>query len=390
MASAVRRRLISDVPLGAFLSGGIDSSIVVAEMAGATGSPVRTFTVGFSADRTYDERADARLIARIFGTEHTEITLDDLPRHDLESLLYFHDEPYGDSSALAQYAVARATRQHVKVVLTGDGGDEVFAGYTRFRGGLLAGLAPPRLARLLHHALALGPEPRSYKNPLSLGRRFFEHAERTGDEQLLAFNSYFAGPCLRALLRQDRFGDEFDPWKVFAAQAALLQSARVAGSDRLDQILRHNLATYLPDDLLVKADRMTMANALEARSPFLDTDLVEYAFRIPSWTKLRGGHLKWLLRAAYRDVLPASILDKRKHGFGVPVAAWWNGEMSGLVDDLLLAPSARAREFLAGEEIERLVAQHRQGRRDHGQRIFALLQLELWLRDGLRPKLRGD
>ena len=387
VGDAVGRRLISDVPLGVFLSGGIDSSIVVAEMAARSSEPVKTFCVGFEEDRTYDERSHAREIASRFGCHHTELAVSPSPETLLDKLLWHHDEPYGDSSALAVFAVAEATKRHVTVALTGDGGDEVFAGYTRFRGGLLSGFMPPPMAEASRLLLDRLPEPRGYKNPLALFRRFIEHGERSADEQLLSWNTFFAGPRLKSLLRPDFVGADFDPWSVFGAQVARFEAARRAGRDRLDQILRHNLDTYLLDDLLVKTDRMTMAVGLEARSPFLDRDLIELAFAIPSSLKMRFGALKWLLREAYRDVLPSSVLDRKKHGFGVPMAQWWSGSLKGLVDDLLLAPSARCREYLDGDAIQALIAEHRSGQRDHAQRIFLLVQLELWLRRDWRKVL---
>ena len=380
VGAAVERRLVSDVPLGVFLSGGIDSSVVVAEMAARSSQPVKTFCVGFETDATYDERSHARAIAQQFGCQHTELVVAPSPENLLDKLLWHHDEPYGDSSALAVYAVSEATRQHVTVALTGDGGDEVFAGYTRFRGGLLAGAVPSSLAGAARTVLDRLPEPRGYKNPVALFRRFVEHGERSADEQLLSWNTYFAGPRLESLLHQDLVGPSFDPWSVFARQANLLASARSAGRDRLDQILRHNLETYLLDDLLVKTDRMTMAVGLEARSPFLDTALIELAFSIPSTLKMRFGSLKWLLREAYRDTLPTSILDRKKHGFGVPMAKWWSGPLKVMVDDLLLASTARCHDYLRADAIRALLTEHRSGQRDHGQRIFLLLQLELWLR----------
>ena len=380
VGDAVERRLVSDVPLGVFLSGGIDSSVVVAEMAARSTEPVKTFCVGFDADATYDERQHAKDIADRFGCAHTELVVKASPETLLEKLLWHHDEPYGDSSALAVYAVAEATRRHVTVALTGDGGDEVFAGYTRFRGGLLSGLVPSLAALSTKRVLRRLPEPRGYKNPLALLRRFVENGDRSADEQLLSWNTFFAGPALGALLRRDVVGDTFDPWSVFERQARLLADARAAGRDRLDQILRHNLETYLLDDLLVKTDRMTMAVGLEARSPFLDRDLIELAFTIPSSLKMRFGSLKWLLREAYRGVLPTSILDRKKHGFGVPMAEWWSGSRRALVDDLLLASSARSHALLKPTAIQRIIAEHRDGRRDHSQRIFLLLQLEMWLR----------
>ena len=384
IGAAVERRLVADVPLGAFLSGGIDSSIIVAEMAKRSSRQVRTFAVGFSDDKTFDETRYAAEIAKRFDTDHTEIRVSALPTDLFEELLEHHDEPYGDSSALAVYAVSKATREHVTVVLTGDGGDEVYAGYTRFRGGLVSSYVPSPAAAAVRSVLSRFPQPRGYKNPVALLGRFVEHAERSHDEQLLAWNAYFAGDRLGELIRGDVMqraqGRPFDPWQVMRGQSAILAAARASGSDRLDQILRHNLATYLLDDLLVKTDRMTMSVALEARSPFLDTQLIEQAFRIPSRLKLRRLELKWLLREAYRDVLPTSVLDRRKHGFGVPVGRWWSGEAAPMVDDLLVASGGRYADYLDPNVVRRVVAEHRDGTRDHSQRIFVLLQLELWLR----------
>lgn len=375
---AVGRRLVSDVPLGAFLSGGIDSSIIVAEMAARATGPVRTFSVGFDDDASYDETRYARAVADQFGTEHTELRLRPNAEAMFERLLHHHDEPYGDSSALAVHAISEATREYVTVVLTGDGGDEVFAGYDRFRGGLLLSRLPGVLARGLREVLERLPEPRGYKNPLSLARRFVEHAGRSPDEQLLAWNAYFVGPRLARLLRSDVY-PRADPWAPMALQSSLLEKASDRGQDRLGQILVHNLATYLTDDLLVKTDRMTMAVGLEARSPFLDTSLIELAFGLPSRLKMRGGQLKWILREAYRDVLGPEVLDRKKHGFGVPVGRWWAGPLRGLVGEVLEG-RPKLYDFLEAGEVRGLLDEHWRGLRDHGQRIFLLLQLELFLR----------
>lgn len=380
LGDAVQRRMVADVPLGAFLSGGVDSSVIVAEMAQRSSQPVRTFAVGFEDDHTFDERSYAREIAERFGADHTELVVKATPSDLLGKLLWHHDEPYGDSSALAVYAVSKATREHVTVVLSGDGGDEVYGGYTRFRGGVVADRVPNVAARAAHQVLSRLPEPKGYKNPISLLRRFVEHAERNEDEQLLSWNTYFASEALQRLLRPDVVGPSFDPWAVMAPQVDLLRQAKNSGADRLDQILRHNLQTYLLDDLLVKTDRMTMAVSLEARSPFLDTEVLNSAFTLPSSLKIRGRSLKWLLKEAYRGILPDHILDRQKHGFGVPIGAWWRGQARELVHDLLLSPGTKCQDMLQISEVRRLVDEHEREHRDHGQRIFALLQLELWRR----------
>lgn len=375
--AAVRRRLEADVPVGAFLSGGIDSSIVVAEMAAANIGRIRTFCVGFEGDPAWDERPFARLVAERTGADHTELVVKASPEELLLHLLDHHDEPYGDSSALAVYAVSRATRAYVPVVLTGDGGDELFAGYTRFLGGLLDARIPAGVRRAAFAALRRIPEPRGYKHPIALCRRFLEHGRRSNDERLLAWNSFISGPLLGNILRPEVW--QGDPWSLFEPQVDLLAESARAGADRLEQILRHNLATYLLDDLLTKTDRMTMAVGLEARSPFLDRELVEAVFRLPSRYKLRRGTLKWLLREAYRGVLPDPILDRKKHGFGVPVGSWWSGPLRAMVEDLLLDPRTALFDLLHPRPVRNLISEHTEGRRDHGHRIFLLVQLALWL-----------
>ena len=375
---AVERRLVADVPVGAFLSGGIDSSVVVAEMAARSDRRVQTFAVGFDDDATYDETFCGGWLAKRIGTDHTELRVRPDAGALFDRLLDHHDEPYGDSSALAVFAVAEATRQHVTVALTGDGGDEVFGGYTRFRGGLLQSWCPRPVGWGLHELLDRLPEPRGYKHPLALARRFVEHADRSADEQLLAWNSFFIGPRLKAVLRDDVYPG-LDPWSVLQPQVDQLAAAAAGGRDRLDQILLHNLRTYLLDDLLVKTDRMTMAVALEARCPFLDAELVELAFRLPSDLKIRRGRLKWILREAYRDTFGPEVLDRKKHGFGVPLAKWWSGPLRSLVGELLES-RPRLSAYLDEAEVRRVVAEHEAGHRDHGQRIFLLVQLELFLR----------
>ncbi|MBI4815144.1 MAG: asparagine synthase (glutamine-hydrolyzing) [Deltaproteobacteria bacterium] len=380
---AVERRLEADVPIGAFLSGGIDSSIVVAEMARRSRTRPLTFCVGFQEDSSFDETTYARKVASLFDTVHTELTLPCVSADRLETLLEHHDEPFGDSSAIALFAISEMTRRHVSVVLTGDGGDEAFAGYTRFVGGLVDAHIPLALKLLARRATAKLPDPKGYKNPLALSKRFVEHADRDPDEQLLAWNAFFVGDALRALLRPERL--DVDPWEPIRTQAKLLHEARVRGEDRLHQILSHNLRTYLLDDLLVKADRATMAVGLEARSPFLDVSVLELAASIPSQLLLHRGSLKWILREAYRELLPPEILDRKKHGFGVPVSEWWRTTHVELVNDALVASGSRLHEFLRPQALADLVAEHQSGRRDHGQRIFLLVTLELWLRKLIRP-----
>ncbi|MGF1508241.1 MAG: asparagine synthase (glutamine-hydrolyzing) [Myxococcota bacterium] len=381
VSRAVKKRLVADVPMGALLSGGIDSSVIVAEMASSSPEPVRSFAAGFPDDTTFDETPAARKVASQLGLEHRELQVSLSPQALLSKLLWHHDEPYGDSSALALYGISELTRQHVTVVLTGDGGDELFGGYTRFLGAILLEWIPRHLLGLGRKLFGHLPEFAGYKHPATLFRRFAEFGERTPNEQLLAWNSFFAGPALKTLFLPEVVGECFDPWTVMAPQTQILNQAASLGADRLDQILRHNFQTYLLDDLLVKADRMTMAWGLEARSPFLDTELIELCFRLPSKFKVHGLSLKWILKKAYQDLLPPNVLHQPKHGFGVPVGRWWRaGEGREMVHDLLLVPGTRCHEVFSPRVLRSLVREHESKLRDHGQRLFLLLQLELWLR----------
>ena len=384
IGAAVRKRLAADAPLGLLLSGGIDSSIVALEMSRHAEGRVKTFSVDFTDDPAYDETRYAAQIAARFDTDHTELRVRPNARALLEQALEHCDEPLGDVSTLAVFAAARAVREHVHVVLTGDGGDEIFAGYSRFQGAMVADYVPERVSRFLGSMLERVTPPRTDMPGLSMARRFTEHASRSSDEQLLAWGALFCGDPLRRLVRPDVFGDNFEPWTPMMPQVGILASARAEGADRLAQLLRHGLATHVLDALLVKIDRMSMAASVQVRCPFLDTDLIELGFSIPSGLKLRFGQLKWLLREAYRDELPASVLDRKKLGFGVPPAKWWSAEIEDLADDLLSSPSAKITAYLVPAEVARLIAEHRSGQRNHAARLFALLQLELWLRGQVR------
>jgi len=375
LRNAVRRRLVADVPMGLFLSGGLDSSAIAHEMVEHTHGNVRSFAAGFPDDQSFDERTYARRVAQHVGTTHSELQvqtdfIDELPR-----LLWFHDEPYGDSSAIAMYGISELTRHHVTVVLTGDGGDELFGGYTRFLGAQLLAHVPAAARTSLKAVLNRLPEVSGYKNPISLLRRFGEHMDRGTDEQLLAWNTFFVGEDLRRLR-----GQSVAPWAILERQVKMLEAERAKGADFIDSILRHNFQTYLLDDLLVKTDRMTMAWGLEARSPFLDTKLIETIFRLPSHLKIRHGVLKWILKKAYRNLLPKEATTRRKHGFGVPVGVWWrSGRGQELVHDLLMSTTARCHSVLDSKNITTIIEEHESDRRDHGQRLFLLLQLEIWL-----------
>lgn len=361
VSAAVRRRLIADVPLGALLSGGIDSSVVVALMAEHATGPVRTFSIGFGEPR-YDEREHARAVAERYATEHEEMVV----RPDAASLLprlaWAFDEPFADSSALPTYVVCELARRRITVALTGDGGDEAFAGYERYIAHRAAARLPAGPARLAARALRVLPagrrEPRSA--PFRAAR-FLDLAGLAPGERYGRLTELFP-----LELRRELWADE--------ARAELHTPAPQADLQLLD------LDTYLPGDLLVKADIASMANSLELRSPLLDHRVVELGLALPDRLKTRGKTGKIALRRAFADALPDSILRRGKRGFGVPVARWFREDLRDLAGDVLLDARARSRGQLRPETVERLLRDHQAGAADHGARLWALVMLELWQR----------
>jgi len=384
LAEATRMRLISDVPLGAFLSGGLDSSITVALMAQASSRPVRTFSIGFEEAR-YDETRFARMVAEHCRTEHTEETVRPQALEVLPKLVWHYDEPFGDSSAIPTYYVSQMARRHVTVVLTGDAGDECFAGYPRYAAALLGGLYDrlPRPLRALAgmrlwNRMPVSLEAKTLRRRL---RRFLGGMNLPPQERYLSWITIF-GDALKAGLCTDGFRDSSrDGWP-----ADFLDSyyREVPGGDFVHRTTYVDLMTYLPCDLLTKVDIASMAHGLEARSPFLDHKVVELAGRIPMRQKLRltprGVVGKLILKETFGPMLPAAILRRRKMGFGVPIAAWLRGELKGLVQDVLLSRASLERGYFVPQEVRRMVDEHTGGLQDHGYRLWYLLMLELWHR----------
>jgi asparagine synthase (glutamine-hydrolysing) len=368
--AAVSRRLVSDVPLGAFLSGGIDSTIVVGLMSRLTGAPVRTFTIGFEGAPDFDETDAARQVAASFHTEHTEFRVKPSAVELIDRLIWHHDGPFGDSSAIPTFLVSELTRQHVTVVLTGDGGDELFAGYLRFRAALAADRVPGFARPLLDAALALLPRAPHERHVLARARRFARFMHLPLVERLSRWNSIFQED-LAALLTTS---SAVDP---IAHLRSVLDESR--GASPLSQMLAVNYASYLPDDLLVKTDRCTMANSIEARCPLLDTGLTEYAALLPDQFKLEGGRGKAILREAFAGLIPPDIDRRPKTGFGVPLDSWFRGELRDYVRDVLLTPSAASRPYLKPEPVRALIDSHQSGRANFGHRLWALVCFERWL-----------
>src|SRR6476469_5264588 len=362
VGEAVRKRLVADVPLGALLSGGIDSSIVVALMAQASSQPVRTFTVGFP-DVRYDERTFARAVASRYGTVHEEVEIEQDIASTLPRLAAAFDEPLGDEAAFPTFLIAEQARQHVTVALAGDGGDEVFAGYERYVAHRLAERIPAPLARGGAAALRVLPaarrEPRS---PLFRAARFLDVAATPTGRRYARLMEIFPVELRRELWADAR-----------TARQVRLEPSRpgAAGLQLLD------IETYLPGDLLLKADLASMAHSLELRSPFLDHEVVALGLALPDSLKTRGREGKVALRRAFAAELPPEVAGRGKTGFGVPLGRWFRSELRDAAHDLL----AVDRGWFRPDTVRRLLAEHESGRADHGHRLWCLLMLELWMRE---------
>ncbi|HEX5194065.1 MAG TPA: asparagine synthase (glutamine-hydrolyzing) [Solirubrobacteraceae bacterium] len=376
--TATRRRMIADVEIGAFLSGGIDSSAVVAAMSEASSEPVRTFSIGFEHE-DFDELPHARRIAQLFGTEHEEFVVRSDAIGTVPRIVRQFGEPFADASAIPSFQLAELTRRHVTVALNGDGGDEAFGGYTRYVANRLAG----RLDRL----------------PAAVKRAAAATGDRLGGGDPSSASNK-AGRLLRGLATNppDRYG-RYVAWFDEPRRSALYSDAfaascrrgggdmlrvawtRTSGTDVVDKMLEIDTMTYLPGDLITKIDIATMAHALEARSPLLDHELLEFAASIPAGFKVRGLQKKWILRQALRGWLPDEILDRPKQGFSVPVSAWFRHELAELARSVLLDRRSLERGYFRRGQVETMLAHHRAGTSDEGKRLWSLFVLELWHRE---------
>jgi asparagine synthase (glutamine-hydrolysing) len=370
LCESVKLHEVSDVPIGAFLSGGIDSSAVVATMASMRSEPVKTFSIGFT-EAEYDELRHARNVAETFGTEHHELVL----RPDVvdlaEDLAWFLDEPFGDTSAIPTYMVSKLAAEHVTVVLTGDGGDELFGGYDKY----VTDQEEQRFDRIPRPVRrALGAVGRRLPEGAK-GKRFLEHLALDGSSRYLDASTLFRGQQLRKLFQDDAYEQmsAHNPWAN--AQECLDRS----DLDGLSALQYCDLNTYLPLDILTKVDRMAMAHSLEARPPLLDHKLVEFAARIPARFRIHNGSTKYLFKQAMRGLLPDDIIDRPKHGFAVPLASWFRGELAGFARELLCSDRSRQRGLFKTDYIERLIRLH-EGGRNIDLQLWTLVSLELWCR----------
>ena len=372
---SVRMMLVADVPLGAFLSGGVDSSTIVGLMSRATNAPVKTFSVGFRED-SFDELKYARLAARHFGTDHRELIVTPDVCRLVDEIVRHFDEPFADQSSIPTYLVSKLAREHVKVVLSGDGGDELFAGYTRYaverRRDGFARL--PRLVRRglmapLSRRLPYGARGRNFLHNVALDpvERYIDNVSIFND---LGRPALYTGDFRRALAASDR--SAVDLFRELAARAP------AAGG--LDRLLYLDSKTYLPGDILTKVDRMSMAVSLEARVPLLEQRLVEFVARLPAHLKMRGDESKYIFKRAVRGLVPDEILDRPKQGFGVPIGEWINRELRERIRDTFADARTRQRGLIEPAYVDVLLAEHERGRRDHAPALWALFILELWHR----------
>ena len=381
LEEAVRIRLVSDVPLGAFLSGGIDSSAVVAMMSQASSRPVKTFSIGFDQPE-YDEIRYARRIAERFGTEHHELVVRPDAAGILPKLAWHYDEPFADSSAVPTYYVSQMTRQYVTVALNGDAGDENFGGYDRYLANLLAASfdrwpGAGLLRRAIRWGLRLWPPTGGRRSLLSRGRRFLDGLSDVRERRYARWFCHFYGDR-KADLLSPAFQARLDG--ADALEILLTAYRESDAPDFVDATLGVDAGLYLPDDLLVKVDIASMAHSLEARSPFLDHEFMQFAATIPANLKIRGGTKKYILKRALADRLPNDILRRPKMGFGVPIDHWLRHELRELVHDTLLAPRALARGYFRPEVVRRLLDEHVRGRANWHYLLWNLLMLELWHR----------
>jgi len=380
LEESVKLRLISDVPLGAFLSGGIDSSLVVGLMAKNGGPPVKTFSIGFE-EQDFDELAYARIVSNHFGTDHHEFIVKPNAIEILPKLVWHYNEPFADSSAIPTYYVSKLTREYVKVVLSGDAGDENFAGYPRYLRSkyvLWFTRLPEKARRSFLPAflriLSQSPWRRKTLNRLAdFMEMLSSHQGRNYAEQIKIFNQKE---------KDDVYSEDFSRQVKGTDPLDYLINKYEEGDtdDPLEKLLYLDMTTYLPEDLLVKMDIATMANSLEARVPFLDHQFIEEVAGIPSHLKLKGSTTKFILKKAFSDFLPEAIVKRRKMGFGVPVSKWFRNELKDYIYEILLDSRTLNRGYFKREGIERLLNDHIALRYDHSSKIWALLFLEVWFR----------
>jgi asparagine synthase (glutamine-hydrolysing) len=381
LLEAVRVRLVSDVPLGAFLSGGIDSSSVVAAVSKLTGQPVKTYSIGFEGrDEFYNELPYASIVAKAFATDHHEIIVRPQVSDLLPKLIWHLDEPIADSAFITTYLVSQLARESVTVILSGVGGDELFGGYRRYLGDNLVSYyrrVPAPVRKFLRTVLTRLPQDRhsAWKNNIRYASAFADSAERDAASRYMSYVTVFS-PDLRAQLLREHAEI---PGEV-ASQLMQRYFVNCRDADALNSNIYVDLKTSLPDDLLALTDRMSMAASIECRAPFVDQELVELAGRIPSGLKIRGLTLKYLLKKVVEPWLPPEILKRGKRGFGAPVGSWLRTDLRELVEDTLSEEQVRKRGLFDPVTVRTIIARQNTGRNDCTEHLLSLINLELWCR----------
>jgi asparagine synthase (glutamine-hydrolysing) len=384
LSDAVRSHLISDVPLGAFLSGGIDSSLVVGLMAQVSGARVKTFSIGFD-EPEYDELEPARRVAQHFGTDHHEFVVKPDGVAILDRLVSHFDEPFADSSAIPTWYVSEMARRHVTVVLSGDGGDELFGGYDRYvphpRVVAFDRYSPRALRRVA--AIAAVGLPHGAR-----GKNFLRHVGRDEQGRYLDAIRFFGADEKPSLLTPDVRNALAgpDPETMLARHFE-----RFAALPWPSQMMRFDAETYLPEDVLTKVDRMSMAHSIESRVPLLDNDVIAFASTLPAALKIKGERRKHILKEVASALLPPEILNRKKQGFGVPLGTWFRGNLRELFADTLLSPASLQRGYFQPAFVRQIVDEHLSRKRDHTLRLWQLVVFEKWYQQyapqaGLRPQ----
>ena len=382
LKDATKARMIADVPLGAFLSGGHDSSIIVGLMSELSSKPVQTFSIGFK-EAEFSELKYARIVAKRFNTDHHEFIVEPDYIDILPKIVWHYDQPYADSSALPSYYVAKMTREHVKVALNGDGGDENFAGYLRY-----SALKISQILSLPFYLIPTGffnriiemipsVETTRTRHPFRYAKRFFSAMNTPPARRNIIWHCFFDNESkyrIYSPYMKERFAAE----DSFRYLENLFKKSPACGV--IDRALYTDINAYLPQCLSVKMDIATMANSLESRSPFLDHHLLEFTAQLPSKWKMRFFDKKYILKNAFKDMLPEEIISRRKQGFGIPLGKWFKNQWKDYFQETVLSHTASRRGYFDMKEINKLFDEHINGGRDNGYRLWALLMLELWHR----------
>jgi asparagine synthase (glutamine-hydrolysing) len=383
--ASVKEQLMADVPLGAFLSGGLDSSLVVAAMTQQTQKPVKTYSVGFKNQHDFNELKYSRSVAKYLKSQHQEIMVDARMLNDLiPKLVKYQDDPVIDPAVLPTFVVSMFARQEVKVVLTGEGADEMFGGYRRYSFDRLAGtvgMVPGWLRKMVPFMT------KGMKDPYQQAWQALQKSDLV--QRHLAWSRLSLESTLEELAGE-KLLYEMEHSKVEESLELLFEKAETYGFDNFNLMLYLDLKTWLPDDLLNKVDRMSMAASLEARVPYLDHRLVEFAFGLPSGVKLRQGEGKYILKKAAQKYLPKEIIYRQKKGFAVPLGPWFRNELKPLVVDLLRSEKFRNRGYFNAKQTEKLIEENMSGRKDHHLILYGLLLVELWHRRFIDEAPSGD